>query len=170
MGNIRWNKNQHGKAKYSDPCGGGLEYLHRSPASSDRRQKGNPVPGDISGPPVPGGYKYEDLYLQVGEVSDQTVLHGHGSCATLTSEWLHCKLETRPLVREGPHRDRTKIPDQNSWKGSKIWSNVHKVGSTPRHTDWLTVSRKVTLTLSLRSHSSIWLWVLCDFNQWVIAL
>jgi hypothetical protein len=27
------------------PCGGGLEYLHHSPASRKRRQKGNPVPG-----------------------------------------------------------------------------------------------------------------------------
>jgi hypothetical protein len=34
-----------------DPCGGGLEYLHRSPASRMRRQKGNPVPGGITGPP-----------------------------------------------------------------------------------------------------------------------
>jgi hypothetical protein len=26
-----------------DPCGDGLEYLHHSPASRKRRQKGNPV-------------------------------------------------------------------------------------------------------------------------------
>jgi hypothetical protein len=32
------------------PCGGGLEYLHRSPASRIRRRKGNPVPGNITGP------------------------------------------------------------------------------------------------------------------------
>jgi hypothetical protein len=31
------------------PCGGGLEYLHRSPTSHKRRQKGNPVPGGITG-------------------------------------------------------------------------------------------------------------------------
>jgi hypothetical protein len=29
----------------------GLEYLHRSPASCRRRQKGNQVPGGITGPP-----------------------------------------------------------------------------------------------------------------------
>jgi hypothetical protein len=34
-----------------DPCGGGLEYLHRSPVGRKRRQKGNPVPGGITGPP-----------------------------------------------------------------------------------------------------------------------
>jgi hypothetical protein len=32
------------------PCGGGVEYLHRSPASRRRRRKGNPVPGDVTGP------------------------------------------------------------------------------------------------------------------------
>jgi hypothetical protein len=36
--------------KYT-PCGGRLEYLHRSPASRRRRRKGNPVPGGITGPP-----------------------------------------------------------------------------------------------------------------------
>jgi hypothetical protein len=37
------------------PCGGGLEYLHRCPASRKRRQKGNPVPGGIPGPPCSWG-------------------------------------------------------------------------------------------------------------------
>jgi hypothetical protein len=46
-----------------------MEYLHRSPASRKRRRKGNPVPGGISGPLVPGGYKYGDLDLQIGGVS-----------------------------------------------------------------------------------------------------
>jgi DNA-binding Lrp family transcriptional regulator len=35
----------------SYPCGGGVEYPHRSPASGRRRRKGNPVPGGISVPP-----------------------------------------------------------------------------------------------------------------------
>jgi hypothetical protein len=33
-----------------NPCGGGVEYLHRGPASHRRRRKGNPVPGGITGP------------------------------------------------------------------------------------------------------------------------
>jgi hypothetical protein len=33
-------------------------------------------------------------------VSDDTVKYGYGFCATRTIEWLHCKLQTRPLVRE----------------------------------------------------------------------
>jgi hypothetical protein len=36
-------------------CGGGAEYFHRSPASRRRRQKGNPVPGDITGSPCSWG-------------------------------------------------------------------------------------------------------------------
>jgi hypothetical protein len=58
------------------PCGGGLEYLHRCPASRKRRHKGNPVPGGITGPPCPGGYKYGNLALQVGGVSNETVKYG----------------------------------------------------------------------------------------------
>jgi hypothetical protein len=49
----------------------------------------------------PAGYKYGNLALQVGGVSDETVKYCYEFCATLTSEWLHCKLQTRPLVREG---------------------------------------------------------------------
>jgi hypothetical protein len=43
------------------PCGSGVEYLHRSPASRRRRRKGSLVPGE---------YKYGDLVVQVGEVSN----------------------------------------------------------------------------------------------------
>jgi hypothetical protein len=41
--------------RVSDPCGGGIKYLHRSPASRKRRRKGNPVPGGITGPPCSSG-------------------------------------------------------------------------------------------------------------------
>jgi hypothetical protein len=42
-----------------------IEYLHRSPASRKRRQ----CPVVYLGHPVPEGYKYRDLALQVGGVS-----------------------------------------------------------------------------------------------------
>jgi hypothetical protein len=58
-------------------------------------------PGVQLGYPVPGGYKYGNLAFQVGEVSYETVKYGFGFCATQTIESLHCKLQTRPLVREG---------------------------------------------------------------------
>jgi hypothetical protein len=47
-------------------------------------KKGNPVPGSITGPPGPGGYKYGDLALQVGGVSDETVKYGREFCRTST--------------------------------------------------------------------------------------
>jgi hypothetical protein len=66
-----------------------------------------------------------------------------------TDKWLYCDIQmTDPVShqRRHPIQMGQQIPDPNPWKESNIWSNVHKVGSTPRHTDWLTVSCKVTLT------------------------
>jgi hypothetical protein len=54
------------------------------PASRKRRRNGNPV------------------------VSDETVMYGYESSATLTTDRLHYKLQTRPLVRKGAPRQRTK--------------------------------------------------------------
>jgi hypothetical protein len=50
------------------------------PANRKRRWKGNP------------------------EVSDHTITYCYESSATLTTDTLHCKLQTRPLVREGAQR------------------------------------------------------------------
>jgi hypothetical protein len=36
--------------------------------------------------PVPGGYKYGNLALQVGGVSDETVKYGREFCGTSTQE------------------------------------------------------------------------------------
>jgi hypothetical protein len=52
------------------------------PASRKSRRKGNPV------------------------VSDETVMYDYESFATLITDRLHCKLQTRPLVREGAPRRR----------------------------------------------------------------
>jgi hypothetical protein len=52
------------------------------PASRKRRRKGNPV------------------------VSDETLMYGYESSATLTTDRLHYKLHTRPPVREGAPRRR----------------------------------------------------------------
>jgi hypothetical protein len=77
--------------------------------------------------------------------------------------------------RGRPTETEQQIPDPNSWKGSNIWSKVHKLGSTPRHTEWLTVSHKMTLTLtrgwgSLRWDSEVLLRALCGSGHRVIAL
>jgi hypothetical protein len=75
----------------------------------------------------------------------------------LIDKWLDWDLQrTDPASRQTGHLTKTgqQILDQNPWIGSNIWSKVHKVGSTPRHTDWMTVSRKMWL----------WLWT-CPFSQ-----
>jgi hypothetical protein len=82
----------------ASPCGHGVEYLHRSPASRSRRRKGNPVPGVIPGPPCSWGYKYMNLALQIrGSLQSETVNCDHVSLGTRT--W-NCKRQTHPLVRE----------------------------------------------------------------------
>jgi hypothetical protein len=56
------------------PCGGGIEYHHRNRTSRRRRRKGN-------------------------SVSNETVIYGYGSFATLTSEW--CTIQnTDPSSRQ----------------------------------------------------------------------
>jgi hypothetical protein len=52
------------------PRGGGFEYLHRSAASRKRRRKGNPVPGYNWVALFLVAYKYGDLAVQVGGVSN----------------------------------------------------------------------------------------------------
>jgi hypothetical protein len=47
------------------------------------------------------------------------------------------------LQRGRPKNDKTVTLRKN------LWSKVLYLGSTPRHTDWLTVSRNMTLTLTL---------------------
>jgi hypothetical protein len=54
------------------------------PASIKRRRKGNPV------------------------VSDETVMYGYESSATLTIDRLHYNLQARPIIREGAPRRRAK--------------------------------------------------------------
>jgi hypothetical protein len=62
------------------------------------------------GHPVPGGYKYRDLLLQIGEVSYGTVKYGREFCGDLDlrvtalarpTSICKSKLQTHPLIREG---------------------------------------------------------------------
>jgi hypothetical protein len=68
------------------------------PASRKRRRKWNPV------------------------VSDETVMYAYESSATLTTDRLHYKLQTRPLVREGAPKRRAK---QFSGKRKKKTKSGH---------------------------------------------
>jgi hypothetical protein len=63
---IVWDKLFTELVQILHSCEGGLEFLH----------------------PVPGGYKYEDLALQVGGVSNETVKYDCEFCGTSTREWL----------------------------------------------------------------------------------
>jgi hypothetical protein len=61
--------------------------------------------------------KIANLSLQVGGVSDETVKYGYGFSATRTIEWLNCKLQTRPLVREGtPQKQDRKFQTTAFWQ------------------------------------------------------
>jgi hypothetical protein len=64
------------------------------------------------------------MALQAGGVSDETVKYDFGFWATLTIEWLHCKLQTRPLVREGAaqiqdRKFQTATSGRKSHKGAR---------------------------------------------------
>jgi hypothetical protein len=74
------------------------------------------VPGDTSGTPVVGGYKYRDLALQVGGVSGiGTIKHGHESRGrdprgtALARNNSNSKSQIRPLVREGATITKTNV-------------------------------------------------------------
>jgi hypothetical protein len=81
------------------------------PTSRKRRRKGNPV------------------------VSDERVMYGYESSAYLTTDRLHYKLQTCPLVREGTPERRA---NQFSGKIKEKVKSSHgppKGCPTPRHTD-----------------------------------
>jgi hypothetical protein len=88
------------------PCGGGF---NTSTAALRGDINGTQCPGVQLGHPVAGGYKYWDLALQVGGVSDETVKYDREFCGTSAEErlvWqgpeqLYSKLQTRLLIREG---------------------------------------------------------------------
>jgi hypothetical protein len=81
------------------------------PASRKRRRKGYPV------------------------VSDETVMYGYKSPATLTTDRLQYKLQTRPLVREGAPKRRAK---QFSGRRKKKVKSGNGPQRGARHQDILT--------------------------------
>jgi hypothetical protein len=81
------------------------------PASRKRRRKGNPV------------------------VSDEIVMYGYESSATLTTDRLQYKSQARPLVRDGAPRRRAK---QLSGKIKGKVKSGHGPQRGARHEDVLT--------------------------------
>jgi hypothetical protein len=93
--------------------------------------------------PVPQWYIYGDLALQVGGVSDETANCGNGFYATRTIEWLHCKLQTHPLIKEGtPQKQDRKF--QTATYRQEVISGRKSQRVLDTKTYWLTISRTVT--------------------------
>jgi hypothetical protein len=119
------NRLIHG-VEFSQPCGDGFEYIHRSPASRMRRRKGNPVPE---------GYNWATLFL--GDINTGTWSSRLGESRIWDSKiWSriprdsdprmtalartsnNCKRQTRFLVTESaPHQLTRNCPT-----AIKIWS------------------------------------------------
>jgi hypothetical protein len=103
-------------------CGGGVEYLHRNPASRRRRQK----------------RKFESETVKYGSES-------HGIRTRELMLWRGPAAYTKDRPVPSSERAPQKKQDGNCQRVINIW------GSTTRLTDWLTVSRNLTLTFSLLS-------------------
>jgi hypothetical protein len=109
---------------HSSPCGGRLEYLHRSPASRKRRRRGNTV-------------------------SDETVMYGYWSSVTWPVS--DCTLSYRPVLSSErvPYRNKNKgiVAKEGIKIKSGHWSP--KGSPIPGRTRWLTVGRKINSTQQL---------------------
>jgi hypothetical protein len=112
------------------PCGGGVEYLHRDPASRRRRRKGKSQILDSKiRSQVPRDYDQERLRWQrpAAHTNDRPVLSSERASHGMKNVTVRCI----------PYSER-----------KKYLVISPRCGSTPRLTDWLTVSRNVTLTLT----------------------
>jgi hypothetical protein len=101
-------------------CGGRLEYLRRNPASSKEvTKRESSAWGYVLCHPVPGGYKYGDLALQVGGVSDETnMVMGCTPIQSVTD----CTANYRPVLlsERAPYKKRKESNCKT--KKIKIWS------------------------------------------------
>jgi hypothetical protein len=134
------------------------------------RQRGRPTE-EGQQIPDPNSWKRNNVWSNVHKVGS-TPRHTDWLTDWLwavKSLWLWQIMDATFCKRGRPTETGQQTPYPNSWKGRNIWSNVHKVGSTPRHTDWLTVSRKVTLTLALTDLATCWRWMV-SFTRWPLYL
>jgi hypothetical protein len=129
-----------------NPCGGGVEYLHRDHASRRRRRKGKPRIWDSK------------IWPRILQDSDPKM-------TALARTSSNCKQQTRPLVREGAPDQQTR----NCQTIIKIWSLAPNGCFVPRQTGRLTVGRNITLTLTLfwsvEDTRELQSWVSCRSRQ-----
>jgi hypothetical protein len=108
---------------FCHPCGGGVEYLHRDPASRRRRRKGKFQVWDSK------------IWSRVPRDSDTRK-------PTLARTSSIYKRQSRPLVREGDPQKQ-----YCNCQTVIIFGHKPQVGLDTK-TYWLNVSRNVTLTLT----------------------
>jgi hypothetical protein len=106
------------------PCGGGVEYLHRSPASCRRQRKGKSRIWDSK------------IWSWVSRDSDQRM-------TALARASSSCKRQTRPLVRASAPHQQT----HDCLTVKKIWSQDPDGCFIPSQIGRLTVCRNIRLRL-----------------------
>jgi hypothetical protein len=107
-----------------DPCGGGVEYLHRDPASRRRRRKGKPQLWD-------------------SKIWSQVPRDSHPTKTALARASSIYKRQTRPLVREGAPQ----VQDRNCHASNKDLVVSPRWCFVPRQTGRLTVGCNIRLRL-----------------------
>jgi hypothetical protein len=118
-------------------CGGGFEYLHRSPASRRRRRKVNPVPGDITESPSSREIWIREPGLEVrGSLESENLKCAHESHGTRTGKWLRWR-EPTAIVNDRPilSSERMLHKDYNGKCSVEKVLVVSRILS-PRKTDW----------------------------------
>jgi hypothetical protein len=109
---------------------------------------------------VPGGYKYRDLALQVGGVSNEIVKYGREFCGTLKQRVTalarprsNCTVKYKPVLsseRALQNNKHATVLKEIS-RRKENWSRVPDGRLTPRQTGRLTVARKLTSTSTVVS-------------------
>jgi hypothetical protein len=114
-------------------CGGGIEYLHRSPASRKRQRKGNQCPGAYLGHPVLERYKYGDLALQVGGVSSiEIIKYGLESRGTKTRTGLRWLDQQQQYITDPSSRQRGYYNITNPQLSKENFKEKEKLVAGPR--------------------------------------
>jgi hypothetical protein len=92
-------------------------------------------------------YKYDDMTLQVGGISNETVKYGYGFLVTQVRELIHCKYRSVLWSERAPKEEVSKQLSVKTRGGGQLKSGHGPNGCpTPRRTGRLIVSHNLTLT------------------------
>jgi hypothetical protein len=70
------------------------------------------------------GFKYGELFPKFRGVLKEMLKYGYGSCTTQKIEWLHYKVVTRPLVREGALQESSSCQGKQKKRKEKKGKNL----------------------------------------------